>query len=114
AVRVIFADHVADHPGAFLVACRGIELEQPHRPQEAPVNRLQPVAQVGQRARSDRRKRVDEIALGESVVERRVDDGIENVAHADALAGPIPGRERLVSRYDIQYHTSTEGVDRWR
>ena len=63
AVRVILADHVADDTRAFLIALRGIELQQPHRPQQPPMHRLQPIAHVGQRARRDRRQRIDEVAI---------------------------------------------------
>jgi hypothetical protein len=59
AVRMIFADHVADDARALLVAAAGSSLQQPHRPQQPPVHRLQSVAQVGQRARGDRREGVD-------------------------------------------------------
>ena len=71
AVRMIFADHVADDAGAFLVAGGRIEPEQPHRPEQAAMDRLQPVAHVGQRAGGDRRQGIDEIALGQRLVERR-------------------------------------------
>ena len=82
AVRVIFADDIADHPRRLLVrrgvalarGAGGIELEQAHRPQQPPVDRLHAVADVGQRARGDRRQRIDEIALRQSGVERGVDD----------------------------------------
>ena len=59
AVRVIFADDVADHARRFLERAGGVEAQQPHRPQQPAVDRLQPVADVGQRARGDRRQRID-------------------------------------------------------
>ena len=63
AVGVELADHLADDGGAFLVGVGGIELEQPHRMQDAPLHRLQPVARVGQRAVHDRRQGIGEVAL---------------------------------------------------
>ena len=39
-VRVILADHVADHAGALLESIPWIELQLPHRPQQASVDRL--------------------------------------------------------------------------
>jgi hypothetical protein len=73
-MRVILADDIADNARRFLVGARGIELQLPHRPQQAAVHRLQPVAQIGQRARGDRRQRIDQIALGQRGIERRIDD----------------------------------------
>ena len=75
AVRMIFADDVADDPRALLVAAGRVELEQPHGPQQPAVDRLQPVADVRQRAGGDRRQGIDEVALGKRRVERRVDGG---------------------------------------
>ena len=75
AVRMIFADHVADDACRFLVGAGGIEPKQPHRPQQPPVDRLQPVAHVRQRARGDRGQRINEVALAQRGVERCFDDG---------------------------------------
>jgi protease I len=92
AVRMVLADHVADHAGRFLEGVGGVELQLPHRPQQAAVDRLQPVAQVGQRTRRDRRQGIDQIALRKRGIERRIDDGIERVGigssghHGAALA----------------------------
>ena len=64
-----FADHVADDLGAFLEAAVGIEPQLPHRVEDAPVHRLQPVAHIGQRPVHDGRERVGEIALLERVAQ---------------------------------------------
>jgi hypothetical protein len=53
-MRVIFADHVADHAGGFLERVGRVQLQLPHRPQQAAMDRLQPIAQIGERARGDR------------------------------------------------------------
>ena len=47
-VWVELADHIADHPGAFLVARGGIEAELLHRVEDPAMHRLQPVAHIGQ------------------------------------------------------------------
>src|SRR3546814_1406314 len=62
-MRVIFADDIADHPRAFLVSAGWVQLQEPHRPEQAAVHRLQPVAQVRQRPRCNRRKRINQIAF---------------------------------------------------
>ena len=69
-----FFDDIADHPRRFLEGLARIELQQPHGPQQAAVNRLQPVAQIGQAARGDRREGIDQIAFGQRAVEGRIDD----------------------------------------
>ena len=74
AMRMELADHVADDPGAFLVAGGGIEAQLVHRVQDAAMHRLQPVAHIGQRARHDRRQRVGQIALAERVGEIDIAD----------------------------------------
>ena len=79
AVRMVFADHVADNAGALLVALRGIELQQPHRPEQAAMDGFQPVAKIGQRACGDRRQRIDEVPIAERAIERRIDDRVEGV-----------------------------------
>ena len=63
AVRMELAHHLADDAGAFGETLVGIEAQEPHRVHDAPVDRLQPVAHVGQRAVHDRRQRIGEIAL---------------------------------------------------
>jgi len=65
AVRVVLAHHVAGDAGALLERAAGVEPHQPHAPQDAAVDRLQPVAQVGQRARGDRRQGIDQVPLAQ-------------------------------------------------
>ena len=99
AVRVIFADDVADHARRFLVGARRVEPEQAHRPQQPAMDRLQPVADVRKRARGDRRKRVDEIALGKRGIERGFDNGRNvGIGHepvATKRAAPLPDLAEL-------------------
>ena len=78
AMRVELADDVADDAGAFLVGGPGIEPQEAHGVQDAPMDRLQAVASVRQRPMHDGRERIGEVALLERVLEV---DGL------DALAG---------------------------
>ena len=71
AMGVVLADDLADDAGAFLEPGLGLEPQKAHGVEEAPVDRLQPVAHVGQGARDDGRERVGQIALSQRVGERR-------------------------------------------
>ena len=55
AVRVEITHHIADDFRRFLERRAGIEPQQPHAVEDAPVHRLEPVARVGQRAVHDGR-----------------------------------------------------------
>ena len=92
AMRVVLAQHLADHAGGLLVSAVGREAQLAHRPQQAAVDRLQPVAQIGQRARGNRGQRVDKIPLGQRGLERRVDDCSGGIGLRGAL---IFGSHRL-------------------
>ncbi len=63
AVRMEIAHHLADHLGGLLVAACGQEPHLAHRVDDAAVHRLQPVANVRQRAVHDGGERVGEVAL---------------------------------------------------
>ncbi len=41
------------------------------------MHRLQPIAQIGQRARGDGRERIDEIAFFQCAIERRIDNRVK-------------------------------------
>ena len=69
AMRMELAHHLADDAGAFGEALVGIEAQQPHRMHDAAVDRLQPVAHVGQRPVHDGRQRIGEIALFERLLQ---------------------------------------------
>ena len=62
AVRVVFAHHLADHTGALHVLLVVVEPQLVHAEQDAPVHRLEAVANVGQRARHDHAHGVIEVA----------------------------------------------------
>ena len=63
AVGMERAHDVADDLGALLERRAGIELEDVHPIEDAPMHRLQPVARVGQRPVHDGGERVGEVAL---------------------------------------------------
>ena len=63
------ADHVADHAGAFLEGGAGVEPQLPHGVEQPPMDRLQAVARIRQRAVHDGGERIGEIALFERVAQ---------------------------------------------
>ncbi len=65
AMGMIFADYIAHHAGAFLETGGGIEAQQPHGMQQPAMDRLQPVARIGQRPLGDGGERIGQIALGQ-------------------------------------------------
>ena len=52
-MRVVFAEYVADDGCGLFVWSAGDETELVHRVEHAPVNRLETVSDVGERARND-------------------------------------------------------------
>ena len=123
AMRMIFADNIADNARALLVATRRIELEQAHRPEQAAVDRLQPVAQIGERPCGDRRHRINEITIRQRAIERRIDDVVERVCevggHMRRLAAKIHRGERLRKRKRPDClrairPNKAKGATRWR
>jgi hypothetical protein len=70
AVRMEIAHHVADDLCRLLERGSGIKAQQPHAVENAPMDRLQTVARVGQRAMHDGGERVSEIALLERFAQR--------------------------------------------
>jgi len=63
AVRVIFADDVADHARRLAVRLVPLVAVLVHRIEDAPVHRFEPVARIRQRPRHDHAHSVIEIAL---------------------------------------------------
>ena len=68
-MRVKAAHHVTDDAGGLLERFLRVQFQQPHRVQDAPMNRLHAVAGIGQCALGNRRQRIGEIALGQRLVE---------------------------------------------
>ena len=62
-VRMKLADDIANDPRAFFEPGLGIEAQLTHGEQQASLNGLQSVADVGQRTPRDRRERVGEVAI---------------------------------------------------
>ena len=96
AMRVVAAHHVADHLGALAVLGVGGEALLPHRIQDAALHRLQAVADVRQRAGSDDRERVIQVARLRRFVERDV----RGRAGSAAAAGGRK-RRRGAARVDV-------------
>ena len=69
AMRMERAHHVADDLGGFLERRAGIEPQQAHAVEDAPMHRLQAVAGIRQRAMHDGRERVSEIALFQRIAQ---------------------------------------------
>ena len=69
AMRMERAHHIADDLRAFLESGAGIEPQNMHAIEDAPVHRLQPVAGVGQGPPHDGRERIGEITLLERLAQ---------------------------------------------
>ncbi len=69
AVRMVLADHVADHARALLEGAVGVEPQLAHGVEQPAMHWLQAVAHVGQRARHDGRERIGQVALAERFAE---------------------------------------------
>ena len=63
AVRVVFAEHLADDLGAFAVGLRGGEAELVHAEEDTAMDGLQAVAHIGKRAPDDYAHGVIEVRL---------------------------------------------------
>src|SRR6266516_7257700 len=61
--------YVPDDTGALQPRARGLQTRLVHRVEDAPVDRLEPVADVGERARDDDRHRVVEEARAHLLLE---------------------------------------------
>ena len=70
AMRMVFADHVADDARRFAVAAVPLVAVDLHRIEDAAVDRLQPVADIGQGARHDHAHRVIEVRALHLVLDR--------------------------------------------
>ena len=92
AMRVVLAQHLTHHAGGFLVRRVGPKPQLAHRPQQAAVDRFQPVAKIGQRTCGDRGQGIDEIPLGQRGLERRIDNCSGGIGLRGAL---IFGSHRL-------------------
>ena len=86
AVRMIFADHVADDAGGFAVRLVPLVAVLVHRVEDAPMHGLEPVARIRQRARHDHAHGVIEVALLHLLGDR-------NRAN---IGRPAVGRRRII------------------
>jgi hypothetical protein len=69
-VRVVAAHDIADHLRALAVFGIRCQVLLPHRVEDAALNRLETVADVGQRAGGDHRQRVIQVPALRGFVER--------------------------------------------
>src|SRR5690606_31902846 len=88
AMRVELAHHLADDGSAFGKALAGIEARKAHGMDDAAMHRLQPVADIRQRAVHDGRQRISEIALLERLLQ---------VDRLDIVVFAAIGREHALS-----------------
>ncbi len=70
AMRMVFADHIADDARRFAVAAVPHVAVHLHRIEDAAMHRLQPVADIGQRAGHDHAHRVIEVGAPHLVFDR--------------------------------------------
>ncbi len=99
AVRMEVAHHVADDLGRLLERGAGVEAEQAHAVEDAPVHRLEPVARIGQRPVHDGRERIGEVALLERLAQRDLLDVAVLVGGNQPFAH---GRSGTAARADEQ------------
>src|SRR5690606_27205681 len=69
AVRVIFAQHLAHHPGRLAIGPVRIEAHIVHGVQNTPLHRLQPIAHIGKRARDNHAHGVTQIGVTHLIVD---------------------------------------------
>ena len=121
AVRVVLAHHVADDAGALDVRAVRLQAVLVHREQDAAVDGLQAVADVGQRAPDDDGHGVVEVGGAHLLLEpARLDvaaaDQVVDMRHsvADCLASDVEGGDagvlldELAARLDLVAHQHRE------
>ena len=91
---MIALEHLADDTGALAVLLGRIEAHVAHRIKDAPLHRLEAVADVGQRPRGDDRHRVREIALPHFVFDVYV---LNNIVVHELKKAPASGVGSLSS-----------------
>ena len=85
AVRVVFAEHVADDARALDVGPVPHVVRLVHREQHPPMHRLQPVAHVGKRAPDDHAHRVIEVGAPHLLFERDRQRFFGELVHREGL-----------------------------
>src|SRR5690606_14533063 len=86
-MRVVLADHVADDARRLVVGLVAVRAELVHRVQDAPMDRLEAVADVGERAAHDHAHGVIEVAAAHLVLEVDRDDFLGELGHRDPFEG---------------------------
>ena len=94
AVGVVLAHHLADDRGALAVGRAGREAHLAHRVEDAAMDRLEAVADVGQRARHDDAHRVVEVAGPHLVLDADGSDPAQIVGHGALFLQDVGGTWR--------------------
>ena len=89
-MRMVVAHHLADDGGALAVLRVREQTLAPHGVKDAPLNRLQAVPHVRQRAARDDRQRVVEVTGLRDVVERRQLLGVRREDDGRIAIAPPP------------------------
>ena len=99
-MRVILAEHIADHARALHVGARIDVIAFVHREQNAPMHRLEAVADVRQCTPHDHAHRVIEIGLPHFVFEIDVQYFASDFGHEACLVALFgPGYARVLAQH---------------
>ena len=111
AVRMEVAHHLANDLGALLVTAFRIKPQLAHRIEDAPVDRLEAVAHIRERAVHDGGERVGEIALLQGLAQRHWLDGpgARQNRFRRHDGGLAPRTARLKRPWEIKLHKQMIG-----
>ena len=101
AMRVVLAEHVADHRGGLLVAATGHEAQFVHRVQNPSVHRLESVAHIWQRATDDDAHRIVDERLANLVVNEPRENPFAVVRSGHFLDGKRGVRAAVTERGNL-------------
>ena len=93
---MVFAEYVADDRCGLFVGAAGYETEFVHRVEHAPVNRLETVSHVGERARNDDAHGIIEERFPDFFVDQSGKDSLSVVGSGHGLFGGVQGGQRSV------------------
>src|SRR3546814_882823 len=96
-VRMVLTDDVTDDSRRLVIRLVGVRAKLVHRVQHAPVDRLESVPNVGERAADDHAHGVIEVAATHLVFEVYRDDFLGEFGHRVSVLGKVdaaPGSDR--------------------